>query len=250
MVMKKGFFDRVYSIIDNSDILIEVIDARFPEKTRNKNIEGFIKRHEKELVLVLNKSDLVSKRNADKTKKEIKKEFPCVFISSTQKQGMKRLREMILIKTKNTGNVVGVIGYPNTGKSSVINSLSGKKIKTSITAGFTRGEQTVNAGKFKLIDSPGIIPLEERDENELVLIGVKNPSKLDYPEEAAETLIKLLKEKNPEELKRLGGKSTDPEKILEEIALKRKRLMKKGLPDVNSVSKQILLEFQKGKIRL
>ena len=149
--MKKGFFDRVYWIIENSDLLIEVVDSRFPEKTRNRKIEGFVKRKGKELIIVLNKSDLVSKNNADKTKKEIQKEFPCVFISSTERQGTRRLRELILIKTKNKGNIVGVIGYPNTGKSSIINVLSGKKVKTSVTSGFTRGQQIINAGKFKLI---------------------------------------------------------------------------------------------------
>ncbi len=249
--MKKGFFDRVYSIIENSDVLIEVVDSRFPEKTRNKKIENFIKRKGKELILILNKSDLISKRNADKTKKEIQKEFPCVFVSSTEKKGTSRLRELISIKIKGKGNTIGLIGYPNTGKSSIINVLSGKKIKTSITAGFTRGQQIINAGKFKLIDSPGVIPYEERNENELVLIGAKNPSKLKYPEDAALKLIEMLKEKNPKELEKLGAQEKkDSEKILEEIALKRKRLMKKGLPDINSVSRQLLLEFQKGKIKI
>ena len=154
------------------------------------------------------------------------------------------------MKIKKTGNTVGVIGYPNTGKSSVINKLSGKKIRTSITAGFTRGQQIINAGKFKLIDSPGIIPLEERDANELVLIGAKNPSQLKYPEEAAIKLIELLKEKNPKALTELGAKSNDPDEILEEIAIQKKRLMKKGLPDTNAIAKQLLLDWQKGKIKI
>ncbi|MFH1663335.1 MAG: GTPase [archaeon] len=248
--MKKGFFDRVYWIIDNSDVLIEVVDARFPEKTRNKIIEKQVKAKGKQLIVALNKSDLVSKNNALKTKKELSKEFPCAFISSTQKKGIMKLKKLVLIKTKNKGNVVGVIGYPNTGKSSVINALSRKKMRVSITAGLTRGQQIVNAGKFKLIDSPGIIPFEERNENELVLIGAKNPSKLEYPEDAAIKLIEFLKEKNPKELLRLGAKElNDSEKILEEIALKKKRLMKGGIPDLNAVSKQLLLDWQKGKIR-
>ncbi len=246
--MRKGFFDRVYSVIHNSDILIEVVDARFADKTRNKKIEEYIKRKGKELIIVLNKADLISKNTAKKTKKEIKE--TCIFISSTEKQGMTRLRELIAIKIKKAGNTIGVIGYPNTGKSSIINSLTKKKIKTSITAGFTRGEQIVKGRNFKLIDSPGIIPYGERDEIELVLIGAKNPSKLKYPEEAAEKLIKLLQEKNPKELEKLGAKSNEPENILEEIALKRKKLMKKGLPNINAVSKQLLLEFQKGKIKI
>ena len=74
---------------------------------------------------------------------------------------------------------------------------------------------------------------------------------LKYPEEAAIKLIELLKEKNPKELERLGAKEKiDSEKILEEIAVKRNRLMKKGIPDINSVSKQLLLELHKGKIKI
>ncbi len=249
--MKKGFMHRLYSIIDNSDLVIEVVDARFPEKTRNKRIEKTVKAKGKELLIVLNKSDLVSKNTSKKVKKEIVKEFSCVFVSSAQKTGFSKLREMIAIKLKQ-GNIVGVIGYPNTGKSSVINILSGKKIRTSITAGYTRGEQIINAGKFKLIDSPGVIPIEEWNEEELVLIGAKNPSRLKYPEDTAIKLIELLKEKNPKELEKLGVKNlnAEAEEILEEIALKRKRLRKKGLPDTDSVSKQLLLEWQKGKIRV
>ncbi len=248
--MKKGFFDRVNWVIENSDLLIEVVDARFPEKTRNKKIEAIIKSKGKTLIIALNKSDLISKKNAEQTKKEVNKDFPCVFVSSTQKKGMKRLRELIAIKTKKTGKTTGVIGYPNTGKSSVINALSGKKVKTSITAGFTRGQQIIKKGNTKLIDSPGVIPFEERNENELVLIGAKNPSKLEYPEDVAIKLIELLKEKNPKELKRLGAESSNPDNALEEIALKKKRMKKGGLPDINAASKQLLLDFQKGKIKI
>jgi hypothetical protein len=249
--MKKGFLKRVHSVIENSDLILEVIDARFPDKTRNREIEEHIKRKRKDLILVLNKSDLVSKNNANKTKRKLQKEFPCVFVSSTEKKGFNKLRKLLLIKSKKKGKVIGVIGYPNTGKSSIINALSGKKVRTSITAGFTRGEQIIKAGKFKLIDSPGIIPFSERNESELALIGAKNPSKLNDPEEAAIKLIELLKEKNPQELIKLGAeKLNDPEEILERIALKRKKIKKKGIPDVNAVSRQLLLDFQKGKIKI
>ncbi|MCW8965985.1 MAG: hypothetical protein OQK82_04750, partial [Candidatus Pacearchaeota archaeon] len=119
----------VEKIITVSDIILEVLDARFIEETRNRELEREIKKQKKKLIYVLNKSDLVTKiKSAQK---------PAVSISCTKKRGGKELRALIqkeakLLKKK-TGKVlkgdkikesvsekitVGIIGYPNTGKSS------------------------------------------------------------------------------------------------------------------------------------
>jgi len=246
--------NRALKVIELSDLVIEVLDARFPEETRNEWIEGKVREQKKELVLVLNKSDLVSKNFAEKKKKELGKDFRAIFVSSRKKLGIKNLRDFVLRKAKGKEKlIVGVIGYPNTGKSSLINALSGRKAaRTSISAGFTKGEQFISLGsKVKLIDSPGVIPFNEKDEVKLALISAKSPWQLKDAESAAEKLIEFLKQAMPEKLEKFFGIKLDNKsagQLIEEIALKKKRLLKKGLPDTEATAKEILLQWQKGRI--
>ncbi len=250
-----GFAARVNALIEKSDIILEILDARFPQQTRNIHLENKILNMEKKLVFVLNKSDLVSKNFCEKAKRELEKTAPAVFISSTEKMGIKRLKGQIGIFSEKEKNLVGVIGYPNMGKSSVINALAGRKsAKTSIKAGFTRGEQYVRvSNSVLLIDSPGIIPFEEKNEFLLCLVGSKNPEQLKDIESTATQFIEFLKKENPKILKKefgieIEGKNSD--KILEEIALKKGRLLKGGIADTQTIARQIILDWQKGKIKV
>lgn len=249
-----GFLDRVFKVISEADVLIEVIDARFSEETRNKEMERIVKNKNKKLIIAINKADLVSKKFALKTKKELAQDFPAIFVSSTKKQGISSLRRMLAIEAKNKKIKVGVLGYPNTGKSSVINALAGRKAaRTSITAGFTRGEQLINLSKnIQLIDSPGIIPFEEKNEAMLALVAAKSPSQVKDVLGVGEKIIEILKEKNPEILKKKFGLidlNKSPDELLEEIAFNKKKLLKQGIPDTNAVAKILLLEWQKGRIK-
>lgn len=248
------FFDRVKKIVERSDLLLETVDARFPELTRHKEIESIIKRKRKKVIIVLNKSDLVSKTAAAKSKKIIEKEFETAFVSSKSRKGMKKLRERIS-KYRKGKTVVGVIGYPNTGKSSLINALTGRhSAKTSSTAGFTRGEQFIKATeKVFFIDSPGIIPFQEWDEFGLALIGAKNANQLKQLIDVAEELIKFIKEKNLETLHtayRVEVKGKGTEEILEEMAFNKNRLKKGGKADLDAVSRMLLSDWQKGKLKV
>jgi len=250
-----GFKERVLGVINSSDLILEILDARFPQETRNKALERIAEEKGKQIILVLNKSDLVGKEFAEKTKKELEKEKRCIFVSPVKRRGIGRLREIIAIEAKRKGRAitVGVIGYPNTGKSSIINSLSGrKKAGTSITAGFTRGEQIIRIGKeARMIDSPGVIPFEERDEVLLAVLSAKSAEKLKDAVSAAEKIIEILKESNPKALEKFYSiqiEEKDSEKIMEEIALKKGRLLKGGIADLEAIAKQIILDWQKGKI--
>jgi len=120
---------------------------------------------------------------------------------------------------------VGVVGYPNTGKSSVINALKGKaSTKISLQSGFTRGKQNVATKNFTLVDTPGVIPYKEKGN----LIS-KDWTKIKDPEDAVMDL-KLIKDYDE----------------LEQYALNKKMIKKGGIPDTVRAARHLLKEWQQG----
>jgi ribosome biogenesis GTPase A len=163
---KKKYPDIAEKIIGNSEIIIEVLDARFVEDTRNLEVEERIKKANKKLIYVINKSDLLKKK--DKTK--VEKLKPNALVSCKDRTGIKNLRELIKRESKGIKKsddkfdkvTVGILGYPNTGKSSLINLLIGKSSAgVGSDAGFTKGLQKLKLSEeVLLLDSPGVIPKE------------------------------------------------------------------------------------------
>ncbi len=246
--MRKGFVARVDRVIGQSDVVLEVVDARFPAETRNKALEGKVVADGKGLIIVVNKSDLIGRGRAKELKREIGKELRCVFFSARERQGKKKLLGEIGKASKGKAVKVAVVGYPNTGKSSVINVLKGRKAAlTSRKAGFTRGEQIVRISeKILLVDSPGVIPTEEWDEFRLFLVGAKNPQDIEDKELAAMKLLEFISRENPDALRRRYGiTAVSGERALEEIALRRKKLLKGGKPDTAAAATIVLGEWSK-----
>jgi len=255
MGMQK-FWQDVNDVISESDIVLNIIDARMPEMTRNKKLEAMIENYKKPFIFVINKSDLITRHQIKIHKHELEEIAPCVFISTRKRHGITLLRKKIyeISKKRSIGTVkVGVVGYPNTGKSSVINALAGKsKAKTSPKSGWTRGVQWINAGSgLKLLDTPGVVPIEETDEVRKALIGIIDPSKLKYPEDTANEIIKILIEKNKKGLENLYGfkiESEDTFEIMESIGKAKKMLKKGGLIDMNRLYMKIIHDWQKGRL--
>ncbi|MEA3378003.1 MAG: GTPase [Nanoarchaeota archaeon] len=239
---KKKFWHIVNQIIEKSDIILEVLDSRFITETRNKEIEDKVKKNGKQLIYVINKCDLMPK-------KKIVRLSPSVFISAKQKLGTTKLLKLILRFAKKEKNIVGVLGYPNTGKSSVINALKGRhSAGTSPFSGFTRGKQLLKvSNKLYLLDSPGVFQYQEKDSFKLSLISSIDPSKIKNPEAIVEELMKRFKEIIE---KHYNVERKTFEKTLEKIALKNHQLMKGGLPDTKRMARIILQDWQKGKIKL
>ena len=161
------YWEVIKGIIRESDILLEVCDARMPELSRNEEIEKLAKSSKKQLVIILNKSDLVNFNQLMIHIKTLSKEFPVFALSGKSREGITRLRNYLFAKAKKVEKLrIGVLGYPNTGKSSVINAISRRgTAKVSSRAGTTRGQQWINAGdNMLIIDSPGVIPLRKEDE--------------------------------------------------------------------------------------
>ncbi|MBI4738482.1 50S ribosome-binding GTPase [Candidatus Woesearchaeota archaeon] len=246
-----NFWELVNKVIEEADIILEVLDARMIDETRNKEIEDKVLQAGKILVFVINKCDLADKNELERQKKLLRNS---VFISATQRLGLSYLREKIGRFTPkklppNKKIKIGVLGYPNTGKSTVINALKGHTAaKTSSASGFTKGIQLVRLNqRMYLIDSPGVIPYKEHDEFKHVLIGAKTQEHVKDPELAAMELIG-----------KLGGvvedyygitRGHDEETALEDIARKMHKLRKGNEPDTHAAARLILRAWQSGKIK-
>ena len=239
-------------IIDVSDIILEILDARFAKEMRNKEIEKLIQSRGKEVIYVLNKSDLTRKRD--------KSLNPRIFVSCKNRKGISELRNKIKEKAaeirKNTEYEriqVGVIGYPNTGKSSLINLLIGRaSAKTGSEAGFTKGIQKLRLSEnIHLLDSPGVIPMEKYsnvdDEkmSQQVRVGGTSYNQSKNPELALNEIVRSNK-KDLEKFYKI--KFEDAEDLMEKIG-KKKGFLKKG-GEVNSdlVARKILKDWQEGVI--
>jgi len=254
----KAFPKIVEELIENSDIILEVIDARFIDKTRNIVLEKVIREKGKKLVFILNKADIADV-------KEIKMNYnlsdiqPYILFSSKSSIGRARLRQLIKIeasRVKKKGDVkVGIIGYPNTGKSTLINTLSrGKKASTSALAGHTTGIQKIRiSSNVLMIDSPGVLPIEE--ENSLnpeivkrqIETSVKNYEKVKYPD----FVVKDIMEENPSLLENHyeADSQGDVEILLENLGIRWKFLKKGGVVDQDRVARKILKDWKDGKIK-
>jgi len=243
--MKQGFWIVVKQIVRNADVVLEVLDARFPNITRISRLEKMAK---EKLILVINKVDLVSNKTLDKIKIEFKNS-KYVLVSCKNPRSIRELINLVQGKGK-----VAVIGYPNTGKSTLINKLSsGGKAPTSSESGFTKGKQLITGKKgIMLMDTPGIVPFEDRDEIRLGLVSGISPSKLEDPDLVATKLISIFKKNNPLDFEEYYGvdMSLDSYSTLLEIGKKKHMLLKKGEIDERRAAICILEDWHKGKIKL
>ena len=224
----------VNKVIFESDILIMVLDARHPELSRNHEIEKKILKQNKKIIYVLNKSDLAKHIFFDKKLS--------INVSAKHHKGTMKLLRILSRISKGEKVVVGVLGYPNTGKSSVINALKGKSSAgVSSISGYTKAIQAVRVTKnIKLLDTPGVFPKKKHDEIVHALIGAKDVQKMKDPELVALELIDLL----PEIKEKYSVEGDDCEEVLEKISEKLNFLGKGGKPDTIRAAKKIIFDIQ------
>jgi len=244
-----GYWSAVMQTIKNADVVIFVLDARMPEISRNKDLEQKLERSRKDYLIVFNKTDLISKESLKKLQNENEN---CFFVSVTSKQGVNKLRLKLQILTKalkvNTLEV-GIVGYPNVGKSALTNLLvRAAKAKVSSKAGTTKGPQWVAGTNIKILDSPGVIPFED-DEVKLGMMGAKNPDKLKNAELVALRIIDLFLKnttKNLELLYKVNlANISDSYEVFVKIGEARKLLKKGGVVDEQRTSLLIIKDWHR-----
>lgn len=145
---------------------------------------------------------------------------------------------------------VGFIGYPNTGKSSIINTLRKKKVCTvAPIPGETKVWQYITLmRRIYLIDCPGVVPPSQHDtEEDILLRGVVRVENVENPEQYIPAVLRRVQ---PRHLERTYGVKNvqDPIEFLSILARKGGRLLKGGEPDLDGVAKMVISDFLRGKV--
>ncbi|KAI4601379.1 hypothetical protein KJ359_012571 [Pestalotiopsis sp. 9143b] len=296
-------YDKVFKqVIEQADVVLYVLDARDPEGTRSKEVERQVMAAAsggKRLMLILNKVDLVPPPVLKDWLTHLRRYFPTIplrasgsaanaqtfnhkslTVQSTASALLKSLKSYAASQQLKRAVSVGVIGYPNVGKSSVINALlsrlggKGAACPAGAEAGVTTSIRRVKMdSKLVLLDSPGVVfpsvaegesssrkkkqdPIEAHAN--LVLLNAVPPKDIGDARPAVNLLIKRLSS-SPDLLQRLmdvydlppllstgGDMTTD---FLVQVARKRGRLSKGGIPNVESAATTVVTDWRDGRIQ-
>ena len=248
---------------DLCDGIICVLDARAPMASINKNFKKIF--GEKPVLYLLNKSDLADASKTDGFMKlfESKGKY-CVKCDSTN-PSTKRLvlqkltaitqekRERAEAKGLNRTFRFMVAGIPNTGKSTLVNLISGqKRAKTGDKAGVTRDVRWLKCGAFDLLDTPGTMPPSFDDQyhaKHLAYIGSINDDILDMDDIALELLAELA-EKYPACLTERYSITDFSEKLgmYEALCKRRGFIFRGGEFDYERGAKALIDDFRKGRV--
>lgn len=248
------------------DLVIELVDARAPLASRNPDIDSLAAG--KGRVILLNKADLASeKANVAWITYFESQGFQVMKIDARAKATLKQLNALIQEACKekierdrrrgilNRPVRAMVVGIPNVGKSTFINSFAGKAAaKTGNKPGVTKGNQWIRLNKqVELLDTPGILWPKFEDQRVgllLAFLGSINDEILEKDELASE-LADYLRNITPGLLKERYGIEEDgkkPYELLDEIAAARACLTKGGVNDLTKAARLLLDEFRGGKL--
>ena len=260
------------------DLLIEVVDARVPVSSRNPDIDSLGAGRAR--MILLNKADLAGEAgNAAWEKWFAAKGYTVIKADSRNSAQLKKVNAAVQEACRR--GIVGkpvramVVGIPNVGKSTFINSFAGKTcVKTGNKPGVTKGNQWIRLNRsLELLDTPGLLWPKFEDETvglHLAMIGSINDQILNK-EELALALIRFLRDAYPGVLeKRYGfdanggietaesepGENDGPAEIenspalgmLRQIALRRGCLVKGGGPDYEKAANLLLEDFRSGRL--
>ncbi|KAI6056383.1 GNL2 [Marmota monax] len=260
-IYKKGQSKRIwgelYKVIDSSDVVVQVLDARDPMGTRSPHIEAYLKKEKpwKHLIFVLNKCDLVPTWATKRWVAVLSQDYPTLAFhaSLTNPFGkgafIQLLRQFGKLHTDKKQISVGFIGYPNVGKSSVINTLRSKKVcNVAPIAGETKVWQYITLmRRIFLIDCPGVVYPSEDSETDIVLKGVVQVEKIKTPEDHIGAVLERAKPEYISKTYKIDSWE-NAEDFLGKLAFRTGKLLKGGEPDLRTVGKMVLNDWQRGRI--
>ena len=247
------------------DLIIELVDARIPLSSRNPDIDELGKG--KARIVLLNKSDLADPEMNKRFVRHFEKQGAHVLeINSKSGMGMKGIQGLVSeackekIERDRKRGIVNrpvramVVGIPNVGKSTFINSFAGKACaKTGNKPGVTKGKQWIRLNKnLELLDTPGILwPRFEDQEvgKRLAFIGSMNDEILIVDEMACD-LIDVIAKRYPGAIEARYGfaASEDAVKVLRQIAESRKCYQKGENLDLEKAAAILIDDFRSGKL--
>ena len=247
------------------DLVIELVDARIPLSSRNPDIDELGKN--KYRLILMNKADLADRKATEQWSAFFKKKgYYVVSLDARSKNGMKSITEIIMEACKekmerdrkrgikNRPVRAMVVGIPNVGKSTFINSYAGKACaKTGNKPGVTKGKQWIRLNKsVELLDTPGILWPKFEDQEvgmRLAYIGSIKDDILNI-EELALGLIGYLQEFYPAAIRERYNVEEElkPLDILTAVAKARGCLKKGEELDYEKASRLLLEEFRSGKL--
>ncbi len=261
--MKSALDDIEKSKIALADAIIYVLDSRAPLSCMNPNVNKIV--HNKPIIYMFNKIDLADEKRIGEIKKQFEAEGKTAIVCSANKQSFKTVVKSALEKllsekiernkAKNINKTykVLVLGVPNTGKSSLINMLSGsKKLASANIAGVTRVNQWAKVDEnFMLLDTPGVLwpKFDEGLSMNLAYIGCLSDREFDMADMGFEVMQKIY-EKYPEKI--FEKFDVDPNfdefiELYDRLCLKRGYIMRGNEIDYTRAGKSFIDDFRSGK---
>ncbi|KAL2610589.1 hypothetical protein R1flu_029162 [Riccia fluitans] len=282
---RRSFFKEFQKVVEAADVVIQVLDARDPLGSRCLDVERMVLKSgaTKRIILLLNKIDLVPREVAEKWLKYLREELPTVaFKCSTQQQrtnlgrkkpkhyktkkeipqtvlvsdclGAENLLQLLKNYSRNqklkTAITVGIVGFPNVGKSSLINSLKRTRVATvGATPGVTKVMQEVHLDKnVKLLDSPGIVFASSKDDEASATL--RNVTKIEQLSDATTPVQEILKLCSKDKLMGIYKipQFEGVDEFLQQVAIVSGKLRKGGVPNVLAAARVVLHDWNNGKI--
>ncbi|KAI8900665.1 P-loop containing nucleoside triphosphate hydrolase protein [Globomyces pollinis-pini] len=281
---KKAYYREFKKVVEQADVILEILDARDPIGCRTKEVEEMILNAgaDKKIILILNKIDLVPRDVVEQWLKHLRNEYPCIaFKASTQSQrsnlgqsnvsaslatdallsgsesvGADNLIKLLKNYCRNvnikTAITVGVVGFPNVGKSSVINSLKRSKVcGVGSTPGVTKVAQTIHLDKnINLLDCPGIVFSQSSRKEDAAQVLLRNCVKVELLDDPISPVDLILSRCSIEQLENLYQikNFNDTNSFLVQYAQARGKLLKGGVPDIENAARSIIQDWNQGRI--